>query len=93
MRAYTEIYSVHHELYDATVTCSITQYENQGNRISHDILSISREILLAKSIFPYILRYTFGQSYMLRYTIIGVTQYMSVHLSMKFSDKVYTHMY
>ncbi len=39
------------------------------------------------------LRYTFGQSYMSRYTIIHVTQYMFVHLSMKFSDKVYTRMY
>ncbi len=65
------------------------------NRISHDIISISWDIRLAKSISPYILRYTFGQSYMSRYTIIRVTQYMSVHLSlsMKFSDKVYTSMY
>ncbi len=59
------------------------------------ILSISRHILvqLAKSISPYVRRYTFGQSYMSRETIIRVTQYMSVYLSMKFSDKVYTHMY
>ncbi len=69
------------------------KYENQGNRISQDILSISLHIRLAESIFAYILRYTFGQLYMSRYTIIGVTQYMSVHLSMKFSDKVYTRMY
>jgi hypothetical protein len=46
------------------------------------------------SVYHSILRYTFGQSYMSRYTIIRVTQYMSVHLSsMKFSDKVYTRMY
>ncbi len=70
----------------------ITQYENQGNRISRDIrrLSISRHIRLAKSISSYIRRYTFGQSYMSRYTIIRVTQYLSVYLSMNFSDKVYT---
>jgi hypothetical protein len=71
----------------------ITQYENQGNRISHwqyhIILIIvhstlaSRYIRLAKSI----------SLYMSRYTIIRVTQYMSVYPSMKFSDKVYTCMY
>ncbi len=31
----------------------ITQYENQGNRIFHDILSISRHIRLSKSISQY----------------------------------------
>jgi hypothetical protein len=58
---------------------SRTPYENQGNRISRYILSISRDLLLAKSISPYMWSTTFGR----------VTQYMSVYLSMKFSDKVY----
>ncbi len=46
-------------------------------------ISEARHIRLAKSISPYTSRYT----------IIRVTQYMSVYLSMKFSDKVYTCMY
>jgi hypothetical protein len=46
-------------------------------RISQYILSISQHIRLAKSI----------SQYMSRYMIISVTQYMSVYLSMKFSDK------
>ena len=43
-----------------------------------------------KSRKSYISWYT---QYISRYTIIRVTQYMSVYLSMKFSDKVYTCMY
>ncbi len=54
-------------------------YENQGNRISRYILSISRDILLAKRLSPYIQSTNFCR----------VTQYMSVYLSMKISDKVY----
>ncbi len=41
----------------------------------------------------HIQRYTIVQKYMSRYTVIRVTQYMSVYLSMKFSDKVYTRIY
>ncbi len=48
------------------------------------------------SIYQYVWRYTFGQKYMSWYTavtIIGLTQYMSIYLSMKFSDKVYSGIY
>ncbi len=61
----------------------ITPYENQGNRISRYIHSTSRDILLAKSISPYIRSTTFGK----------VTQYMSVYLSMKFLDKAYPRIF
>ncbi len=80
---------VHHEFYDATVELlmKIKQIVYLGIYSVYlgiyyqpkVYLSIYRDILLAKSISPYIQSTTFGR----------VTQYMSVYLSMNFSGKVY----
>jgi hypothetical protein len=64
VKVYTGMYSVHASIY------FIWEFHTEmyGHILSYTYNRISRHIRLAKSISQYIRRYTFGQSYISRYT-------------------------